>query len=61
MKKIKIVKLETLAKEIKNIEPAILAKNIVSVLIESISASISIPVKFVCDSILVESNLVKSI
>ena len=61
MKKIKTVKSVTLAKKIKTIKPVTPAKNIVYVPIKSISASISIPVKSVCDSILVESNLVKFI
>ena len=59
MKKIKTVKLVTLAKKIKTVEPVTPAKNIVSVPIESISASISIQVKSVCDSIQVESDLLK--
>ena len=61
MKKIKTVKSITLAKKIKTVEPVTPADNIVSVPIESISTSISIHVKFVCDSILVDSNLVKFI
>ena len=61
MKKIKTVKSVTLAKKIKTVEPVTLTKNIVSIPIESISASIYIPVKSVCDSFLVESDLVKSI
>ena len=61
VKKIKIVKLVTLAKKIKIVKPVTLAKNIIFVPIKSISASISIPVKSVCDSIPVKSNLVKSI
>jgi len=61
MKKIKTVKLVTLAKKIKTVEPITPTKNIVFVPIESIFASISIPVKSVCDSIPIESNLVKSI
>ena len=59
MKKIKTVKSVTLAKKIKTVEPVTSAKNIVFVPIKSISASISIPVESVCDSILVESYLVK--
>ena len=59
MRKIKTIKSVTLAKKIKIIEPVTSTKNIVYVPIKSISASISIPVKFVCDSILVESDLVK--
>ena len=61
MKKIKTVKSVTLAKKIKTVEPVTLTKNIVSIPIESISASIYIPVKSVCDSFLVESDLVRSI
>ena len=61
IKKIKTVKSVTLAKKIKTIKPVTLAKNIVSVPIKSISTSISILVKSVCDSILAEPNLVKSI
>ena len=60
MKKIKTVESVTLAKKIKTIKPVTPTKNIVSSPIESISASISIPVKS-CDSFLVESDLVKSI
>ena len=55
VKKIKTVKLVTLAKKIKTIEPVTLAKNIVFVPIEFIFASISILVKSICDSIPVES------
>ena len=58
MKKIKTVKSVTLAKKIK---PVIPAKNIVFVPIESIYASISIPIKSICDSSSVESDVVKSI
>ena len=61
IKKIKTVKSVTLAKKIKTIKPVTLAKNIVSVPIKSISTSISVLVKSVCDSILAEPNLVKSI
>ena len=61
VKKIKTVKLVTLAKKIKTVEPVTLAKNIVFVPIESVSASMSILVKFVCDSIPVEPDLVKSV
>ena len=50
IKKIKTIKSITLAKKIKTIEPVTLAKNIVFVPIESISTSISILVKSVCDS-----------
>ena len=61
VKKIKIVKLITLTKKIKTIKLVILAKNIVSIPIESISASISLLVKSVCDSSSVEFDVVKSI
>ena len=61
VKKIMTVKLVTLTKKIKTVEPITPTRNIVFFLIESISANISIPVKSVCDSILVEFNLVKSI
>ena len=61
MKKIKIVKLVTLAKKIKTVEPITPTKNIAFVPIESIFASISILVKSICDSFSVESNLVKSV
>ena len=61
MKKIKIIKLVTLAKKIKTVKLVTPAKNIVSVPIESISTSISIPVKSVCNSIPVEPNLVNTI
>ena len=61
VKKIKIVKLVTLAKKIKTVEPITPAKNITSVAIESIFASISILVKSICDSFSVESDLVKSV
>ena len=61
MRKTKTVKSITLAKKIKFIKPITPAKNIVFVHIESISTSISIPVKSVCDSFLVKPNLAKSI
>ena len=61
MKKIKIVKSVTLTKKIKTAELVTPAKNIVSIPIVSIFASTSITVKFVCDSISVESDLVKAI
>ena len=61
VKKIKTVKSVTLSKKINTVELVTLAKNIVSVPIEAISTSISIPVKSVCDSIPIESDLVKSI
>ena len=55
VRKIKTVKSVTFAKKIKTAEPVTLAKNIVSVPIESTSASVSVLVKFVCDSFPVES------
>ena len=55
MEKIKIVKLVTFAIRIKTAEPVTPAKNIVSVPIESSSANIFVPIKFVCDSFPVES------
>ena len=61
VKKIKTVKSVTFAKTIKTVELVAPTKNIVSVPIEFISTSISIPVNSVCDSIPVESDLVKSI
>ena len=61
VKKIKNIKLVTLAKKFKTVELVTPTKNIVSVPIESISTSISIPINSVCDSIPIESNLVKSI
>ena len=61
MKKIKTVKSNTLAKKIKTVEPVTPTKNIVSIPIKSISLSIYVPFKFVCESFLVESDLVKFI
>ena len=61
VKNIKTVKSITLAKKIKIVEPVTPTKNIVSVFIESNSASISIHVKSICDSFPIESNLVQSI
>ena len=61
VKKIKTIKPVTLEKKIKTVEPVNLAKNIVSVHIESISTSIFILVKSVCDNIPVEFDLVKFI
>ena len=54
VKKIKTIKSVTFAKKIKTAKPVTPAKNIVSIPIESISASVSILVKSVCDSFLVE-------
>ena len=61
MRKIRIVKSVTFAKKIRTTEPVTPTKNIVSIPNESISTSIYIPVKFVCNSFLDESDLVKSI
>ena len=61
VKKIKTIKSITLAKKIKTVEPITPTKNIVSIPTESISASITIPAKSICDSFPVESDLVKSI
>ena len=55
VKKVKTIVSITLAKKIKIVKPIAPAKNIVSVLIESIYASITILVNFVCDSIPIES------
>ena len=55
VKKIKNIKLVTLAKKFKTVELVTPTKNIVSVPIKSVSTSIIIPVESVCDSILVES------
>ena len=61
VRKIKIVKSVTFAKKIKTSEPITIAKDNVSVPIESSFANIVVLVKSVCDSFPVESNLVKSI
>ena len=55
VRKIKTVKSVTFAKKIKTTKPITSTKNIVFVPIKSIFASVSIPVKPVCDSFLVES------
>ena len=47
--------MEDFMKNIKTVEPVTLAKNIVFVPIESVSASITIPVESVCDSVPIES------
>ena len=54
MRKIKTIKSVTFAKKIKTAKPVSPAKNIVSILIESISTSVFIPVKSVCDNFLVK-------
>ena len=61
VEKIKIVEPITPAKKIKIVKPVTPAKNIVSIPIESISASITIPINSICDSIPIESILVKFI
>ncbi|KAK9984357.1 hypothetical protein SO802_033882 [Lithocarpus litseifolius] len=61
VRKIKTIKSVTSAKKIKAAEPVTLAKNIVSISIESVSASVSIPVKSVSDSFPVEFALVESV
>ena len=54
VRKIKTAKSITFAKKIKTAKPITPIKNIVSVPIETVFASASIPVKSVCDSFLVE-------
>ena len=61
VRKIRIVKSVTFAKKIRTTELVTPTKNIVSVPIEFISTSVSIPVKSICDSFPIESDLVKSI
>ena len=61
VRNIKTNKSITFAKKIQTVELVTLAKNVVSIPIKSISASISIPVKSICDSFPVKSDLVKSI
>ena len=51
MRKIKTIKSVTFARKIKTADPVTSAKNIVSVPIESIFASVSILVKSVCDPV----------
>ena len=55
--------MEDFLEKIKTIEPLILAKNIISIPIESISTSIVIPVESICDhvSIPIESISVESV
>ena len=59
MRKIKTIKSVTFARKIKTADPVTSAKNIVSVPIESIFASVSILVKSIYDSLPIES--VKSV
>ena len=54
VRKIKTIKSVTFAKKIEIVKLVTLAKNVVSVPIESIFASVSIPIKSVCDSFLVK-------
>ena len=61
MRKIKTIEPITPIKKIETIELVTPAKNIVSIPIESVSASITIPVESVCDSIPIESVSVESI
>ena len=55
VKKIKTVKSVTFAKKIKTTEPVTPTKNIISIPIESIFASVFIPIKSICDSFPIES------
>ena len=59
--KIKTVEPTTPIKKIKTIKPVTPAKNIVSILIKFVSASITIPVETVCDSIPIELVSVESV
>ena len=59
--KIKTVEPTTPIKKIKTIELVTPTDNIVSIPIESISASITIPVESVCDSIFIELVFVESV
>jgi len=61
MRKINTIKPITLVKKIKILKLVTLAKNIVSTLIESVSVSITIPIKSVCDSISIEYVSVESV
>ena len=61
MRKIMTIEPITPVKKIKTIELATLAKNIVSIPIESVSASITIPIQSVCDNIPIESISIESI
>ena len=61
MKKIETIKPITPIKKIKTIEPVTPTKNIVSIPIESLSASITIPVEPVCDHSPIESVSVESV
>ena len=56
VRKIKIVKSVTFSKKIKTAKPITPVKNIVSVPIEFISTSISVPIKSIYDSFPVESD-----
>ena len=61
MRKIKTVEPITPVKNIKTIKLVALAENIVSIPIDSVSASITIPVESVCNSIPIESTSVESV
>ena len=61
IKKIKTIEPITPIKKIESIELVAPAKNIVSIPIESVSASITIPVETVCDSIPIKSVFVESV
>ena len=61
VKKIETIKPITPIKKIKTIEPVTPTKNIVSIPIESLSASITIPVEPVCDHSPIESVSVESV
>ena len=53
--------MEDSLEKIKTVEPLTCAKNIISIPIESISASIVIPVESVCDRVTIESISVESV
>ena len=53
--------MEDSVKKIKTIEPVTPTKNIVSIPIKSVSASIIVPVESICDRIPIESISVKSV
>ena len=61
VKKIKTVEPITPAKKIQTVEPITPVKNIASIPIEPVSASIIIPIEFVCDHIPIESVSIESI
>ncbi|XP_030928663.1 uncharacterized protein LOC115954842 [Quercus lobata] len=61
VKKIKIDEPITPTKKIKTVKPITLAKNIVYIPIKSVSTSIIVPVKSICDHSPIESVSIKSI